>query len=403
MHKNIVIVGSGHAGVNLAANLRKKNWTGSISLISDEKYLPYHRPPLSKICLQTHPFTNPPLLKPDVFYKDNDIDLIHCSRVTSIDKAKRTVTFNDQTLSYDKLILATGSNPLIPSINGLNSTKYFLLRTLKESIKISKSIDQSKQFLIIGGGFIGLEVAAALREQNVQVSIFETGNRTLNRVAHPIVSEYIQKLHKDKGVHIQCNTIVESISQESDKILLHTDNGKIFQGNELIIGTGSRPNIDLALNAGLDIDNGIKVNQFNQTSDPNIYAIGDCCNRYNKKYNSDLRLESIQNALDQAKSLSSYLCEGSITEPSIPTFWSDQYDAKLNIAGISSNADTYIFRKQSSDEFTIWYLKNDKVIAIDAINSSQDFVIGKKIIQSEKKIPKENISDIHFDLKLLLQ
>ncbi len=402
MHKNIVIVGSGHAGVNLAANLRKKNWIGSISLISDEKYLPYHRPPLSKICLLTHPFTNPPLLKPDVFYKDNDIDLIHYSKVTSIDKAKKTVSFNDQTRNYDKLILATGSNPVTPSINGLDSTKYFLLRTLKESEKISKSIDQSKQFLIIGGGFIGLEVAAALREQDVQVSIFETDSRTLNRVTHPIVSEYIQKLHKDKGVHIQCNTIVESISQESDKILLHTDNGKIFHGDELIIGTGSRPNIDLALNAGLDIDNGIKVNQFNQTSDPNIYAIGDCCNRYNKKYNADLRLESIQNALDQAKTLSSYLCEGIITEPSIPTFWSDQYDAKLNIAGISSNADTYIARKQSSAEFTIWYLKNDKVIAIDAINSPEDFVIGKKIIQSETKISKENISDIHFDLKLLL-
>ena len=292
MHKNIVIVGSGHAGVNLAANLRKKNWTGSISLISDEKYLPYHRPPLSKICLQTHPFTNPPLLKPDAFYKANEIGLIQGSRVKSIDKAKKIVYFNDQTLSYDKLILATGSNPVTPTINGLDSTKYFLLRTLKESEKISKSIDQSKQFLIIGGGFIGLEVAAALREQDVQVSIFEKDSRTLHRVTHPIVSEYIQKLHKDKGVHIQCNTIVESISQESDKIILHTDNGEIFHGNELIIGAGSIPNIDLSLNAELDVDNGIKVNQFNQTSDPNIYAIGDCCNRYIKKYNADLRLES---------------------------------------------------------------------------------------------------------------
>ena len=244
--------------------------------------------------------------------------------------------------------------------------------------KISKSIDQSKQFLIIGGGFIGLEVAAALREQNVQVSIFERESRILNRVTHSIVSDNIQKLHEDKGVHIHCNTIVESISQESDKILLHTDNGEIFHGNELIIGAGSRPNIDLALNAELDIDNGIKVNQFNQTSDPHIYAIGDCCNRYNKKYKSDLRLESIQNALDQAKSLSSYLCEGSITDPSMPTFWSDQYNTKLNIAGISYNADTYIVRKQSSEELTIWYMKNDKVIAIDAINSRKILLLEKK-------------------------
>ena len=404
MKEKIIIIGSGHSGVQLAATLRAKKWEGPITLIGDEKNLPYQRPPLSKRVLKNISFTEPSPLRTEQYYQDNKINLLLNHRVTSLDPENHTIEYNQQTMRYDSLILATGSKPITPAIKGLSNVKSFQLRTADDAKHLHKSIDLSKHILILGGGFIGLEVAASLRQRGIEVSLIEKDSHILNRVASPVVADFLKKLHLDRGVKIHCNTTINFISKMTNQIHLYSTTGQTFKGHELILGTGSNPNIELAEKAGLKIDNGIKVDEHNQTSYKDIYAVGDCCNQFNKRYGIDLRLESIQNALDQAKNLAAHLCGESSHHQAVPLFWSDQYETKLQIAGIKKQADTQIIRSDSPNAsgFSVWYFKQDKLEAMDAINSPQEFNIAKKLIQSEAVLPPSSVADTAVDLKLFL-
>ena len=404
MKHHTLIIGAGHSGVTLAASLRTKNWKGPITLIGDENHLPYQRPPLSKKALQNVQFTEPTPLRPEKFYQENQIQLIQNSRVTSIDPQNHTVQYNKQTIRYDRLILATGSNPITPAIPGLPNVKSYQLRTADDANRLHNIINPSKHMLILGGGFIGLEVAASLRQRGIEVSLIEREPRILNRVAVPVAADFLKKTHLDNGVRIHCNATIDYISKTSDQIILHSTTDQAYNGHELIVGAGSIPNIELAEQAGLQINNGIQVDEHNQTSHPDIYAIGDCCNQFNKRYQTDLRLESIQNALDQAKMLAAHLCGETTLQQALPWFWSDQYNTKLQIAGIREQADTQIIRSNSphATAFSVWHFKQGKLEAMDAINSPQEFNIGKKLIQSEVALPIESIADTTVDLKSLL-
>lgn len=404
MKQHALIIGAGHSGVTLAASLRAKNWKGPITLIGDENHLPYQRPPLSKKAIQTLEFSGSTPLRPAKFYQENQIKLIQNSRVTSIDPQSHTVHHNKQTTHYDTLILATGSSPITPAIQGLTNVQSYHLRTTDDANRIHNMLNPSKHILILGGGFIGLEVAASLRQRGINVSLIEREPRILNRVAVPVVADFLEKMHLENGVEINCHAAIESISKTSDQLTLHSTNGQTYKGHELIIGTGSHPNIELAEQAGLQINNGIKVDENNQTSHPDIYAIGDCCNQFNKRYQMDLRLESIQNALDQAKTLAAHLCGETIFQQALPWFWSDQYDTKLQMAGISILADTQIIRSKGphATAFSVWHFRQGKLEAMDAINNSPEFNIGKKLIQSEAAVPMESIADTNVDLKSLL-
>ena len=404
MKQHILIIGAGHSGITLAASLRDKNWEGPITLVGDENTLPYQRPPLSKKVLQVIPFTEPALLRPEKFYQDNEINLIQNHRVTSLDPENHTVQYNQQTIRYDSLILATGSLPIKPPIKGLSNVKCYQLRTTYDAKCLHEIISPSKHILILGGGFIGLEVAASLRQQGIEVSLIEREPHILNRVAVPIVADFLKKLHLDRGVQIHCNTSIDFISRTRNQIHLHSTTGQIFKGHELILGAGSIPNIELAEQAGLKVNNGIKVDEHNQTSYSDIYAIGDCCNQFNQRYGIDLRLESIQNALDQAKNLAAHLCGENAPHQAVPWFWSDQYETKLQIAGINKQADTQIIRSDSSDAngFSVWHFKKGKLEAMDAINRPTEFNIGKKLIKSQRKIPLSSIVDSTVDLKSFL-
>ena len=391
-------------GITLAASLRDKNWEGPITLIGDENTLPYQRPPLSKKVLQVIPFTEPSPLRPEKFYKDNEINLIQNHRVTSLDPENHTVQYNQQTIRYDSLILATGSFPSTPPIKGLSNVKCYQLRTTYDAMCLHEVINPSKHILILGGGFIGLEVAASLRQRGIEVTLIEREPHILNRVVVPVVADFLKKLHLDRGVQIHCNTSINSISKTRNQIHLHSTTGQVFKGHELILGTGSIPNIELADQAGLKIDNGIKVDDHNQTSYTDIYAIGDCCNQFNQRYGIDLRLESIQNALDQAKNLAMHLCGENTPHHAVPWFWSDQYDTKLQIAGINKQADTQIIRSDSPDAngFSVWHFKKNQLEAMDAINRPKEFNIAKKLIKSEINIPLSSVADPTVDLQSFL-
>ena len=404
MKQHIVIIGAGHSGITLAASLRDKNWEGPITLIGDENTLPYQRPPLSKKVLQVIPFTEPSPLRPEKFYKDNEINLIQNHRVTSLDPENHTVQYNQQTIRYDSLILATGSFPSTPPIKGLSNVKCYQLRTTYDAMCLHEVINPSKHILILGGGFIGLEVAASLRQRGIEVTLIEREPHILNRVVVPVVADFLKKLHLDRGVQIHCNTSINSISKTRNQIHLHSTTGQVFKGHELILGTGSIPNIELADQAGLKIDNGIKVDDHNQTSYTDIYAIGDCCNQFNQRYGIDLRLESIQNALDQAKNLAMHLCGENTPHHAVPWFWSDQYDTKLQIAGINKQADTQIIRSDSPDAngFSVWHFKKNQLEAMDAINRPKEFNIAKKLIKSEINIPLSSVADPTVDLQSFL-
>ena len=404
MKQHILIIGAGHSGITLAASLRDKNWEGPITLIGDENTLPYQRPPLSKQVLQVIPFTEPALLRPEKFYQDNEINLIQNHRVTSLDPENHTVQYNQQTIRYDSLILATGSLPITPPIKGLSNVKCYKLRTTYDAKCLHEIISPSKHILILGGGFIGLEVAASLRQRGIEVSLIEREPHILNRVAVPVVADFLKKLHLDRGVQIHCNTSIDFISRTRNQIHLHSTTGQIFKGHELILGAGSIPNIELAEQAGLKVDNGIKVNEHNQTSYSDIYAIGDCCNQFNQRYGIDLRLESIQNALDQAKNLAMYLCGEDTPNQPIPWFWSDQYDTKLQIAGINKQADTQIIRSDSSDAngFSVWHFKKNQLEAMDAINCPKEFKIAKKLIHSNINLPLSSVANPNVDLQSFL-
>ena len=391
-------------GITLAASLRDKNWEGPITLIGDENTLPYQRPPLSKKVLQVIPFTEPSPLRPEKFYKDNEINLIQNHRVTSLDPENHTVQYNQQTIRYDSLILATGSFPSTPPIKGLSNVKCYQLRTTYDAMCLHEVINPSKHILILGGGFIGLEVAASLRQRGIEVTLIEREPHILNRVVVPVVADFLKKLHLDRGVQIHCNTSINSISKTRNQIHLHSTTGQVFKGHELILGTGSIPNIELADQAGLKIDNGIKVDDHNQTSYTDIYAIGDCCNQFNQRYGIDLRLESIQNALDQAKNLAMHLCGENTPHHAVPWFWSDQYDTKLQIAGINKQADTQTIRSDSPDAngFSVWHFKKNQLEAMDAINRPKEFNIAKKLIKSEINIPLSSVADPTVDLQSFL-
>ena len=404
MKQHILIIGAGHSGITLAASLRDKNWKGSITLIGDENTFPYQRPPLSKKILQVIPFTEPALLRPEKFYQDNEINLIQNYQVSSLDPENHTVQYNQQTIRYDSLVLATGSLPITPPIKGLSNVKYYQLRTTYDAKCLHEIISPSKHILILGGGFIGLEVAASLRQRGIEVSLIEREPHILNRVAIPVVADFLKKLHLGRGVQIHCNTSIDFISRTRNQIHLHSTTGQIFKGHELILGAGSIPNIELAEQAGLKVNNGIKVDEHNQTSYSDIYAIGDCCNQFNQRYGIDLRLESIQNAVDQAKNLAAHLCGENTPHQAVPWFWSDQYETKLQIAGINKQADTHIIRSDSSDAngCSVWQFKQGQREAMDAINRPKEFNIGKKLINSQRKIPLSSIVDSKVDLKSFL-
>lgn len=402
-----VVIGASHAGVNVAFALRKEGWEGEIVLYDADPRLPYHRPPLSKTYLYSDYSIEKSSLKSADSYDQAGIRLQLGMRITEIDPKGRTVRLEDGTIqSYDRLVMATGARPLLPAIPGMDRARQvFTLRNANdgEQIRAALSHPPQQQVVIIGGGYIGLEIAASLRQLGAKVVVLERESRVLARVTAPETAQYFQTLHTDRGVAIHTGKHVNAIQKSAERNTVICSDGSQFPADIIIVGVGIRVNLELARAAGLQTDDGIVVDPGTRTSDPHIYAIGDCSYHYNPHYDRYLRLECVQNAVDQAKVAAAAICGKEAIYDAIPWFWSDQYDVKLQIAGLSEGYDEAIVRREADDpaKLSVWYFKDEQLLAVDAINNARAYVLGTKWIKAGKVLDRHRLEDPGVNLKEL--
>ncbi|WP_157208978.1 NAD(P)/FAD-dependent oxidoreductase [Mariniflexile maritimum] len=398
-----VVIGASHAGVNLAFSLRKEGWQGAILLFDKDPEIPYHRPPLSKTYLSSDEGTN--LLKSVESYEKDNISLNLGISVSSINRTDKTITLNDGTIqAYDKLVIATGARPIIPPIPGIETAAHvYPMRTVEDVAHIRKALHKSlnKRVVIIGGGYIGLETAASIKKLGGRVTVLERETRILARVTAPEMSNFFMQLHTENGVEMLPNKNVIAIENTKGVNTVVCADGTQYEADIIIVGVGIRVNSELAKEAGLVIENGILVDETARTNDQNIYAIGDCTFHFNPHYNRHVRLESVQNAVDQAKVAAAAICERHPIYDAIPWFWSDQYDVKLQMVGLYEGYNETLIRKEDgeSNKFSIWYFKDDTLLAVDAINNAKAYVLGTKFIKDASKIDKSKLMDASIPFK----
>ena len=399
-----VVIGASHGGVNFAFSLRKEGWQGRILLFDSDTTLPYHRPPLSKAYLSQDDSGELNLLKSADSYEKQKIELHFGQTITAINRQSKTLSLsNGEQQAYDVLLMATGARALIPPIEGLAEAKHaYPLRTAADVSHIRHAIQscELKRVVIIGGGYIGLETAASLRKLGAQVTVLEREERILARVTAPYMSAYFQDLHQQQGVKVLTQKNVLSIFTEMQLNMVVCTDGREYAADLIVIGVGIRINHELAQDAALDIDNGIVVNEQAQTSDPSIYAIGDCANHFNPHYQRRIRLESVQNAVDQAKVAAAAICGKSPEYDTIPWFWSDQYDIKLQMVGLSQGYNDVLVRHEpgESAKFSVWYFQDQHLLALDAVNCAKAYVLATKCIKNQQVINKTNLLDTQQSL-----
>ena len=390
-----VIIGGGHAAPEAVVALRQKGWQGDITIISDEPHLPYQRPPLSKAYFSGDiSADNMPIKKQVVFDKTNT-QLRLGRRATSIDRQEQLVTLdNGDTIAYSKLIIATGTRARKLPIPGANLPCVHYLRTLDDVTQIRQQVAKDTRLLIVGAGYIGLELAASANKLGAKVTVLETVDRVLARVTCEAMSTFYQDLHRAAGVDIRLNSGVKAFERQGNAYQALLADDTTIDFDCVVVGIGVLPNVEIAQEAGLACDNGIIVDEFTQTADSNIYAVGDCSNHPNELYQRRLRLESVPNANDQAKAAAASICDKPKAYTSLPWFWSDQYDVKLQTAGLSQGyTETVVRGNVAAKEFCIFYLKDDVLIALDAINSPADFMKAKQLIPQQATFDKQRLAD----------
>lgn len=397
-----VIIGASHAAAQLAASLRQGGWEGRISIVGDEAIPPYHRPPLSKAYLAGEKHSDELLIRPATFYESSNIDLVLGTRVSAIDREQRIVTLQDGgTIPYTRLALTTGAQVRKLDLPGSDLDGVFYLRDLNDVDRIRGYVGAGKSAVIIGGGYIGLETAASLRKLGMNVTVLEALPRVLQRVTAEEVSTFYRRIHSEEGVEIVTDARIESIEGDGKVSGVTLADGRHIDADLVTIGVGVVPATELAEAAGLEIDNGIVVDGFARTSDPDIVAAGDCTNHYNPLYERRLRLESVQNATDQAKTAASTLCGEEVSYHALPWFWSDQYDLKLQIAGLSQGYDRVIMRGSAAQgrSFAAFYFSGDRLLAVDAINRPREFMATRRALGQGQSADPEKLADESIDIQ----
>ncbi|MFZ5673748.1 MAG: NAD(P)/FAD-dependent oxidoreductase [Pseudomonadota bacterium] len=382
MNEHCIIVGAGHGGVQAAASLRQEAYQGRITLVSDEPDLPYHKPPLSKGFLKA-PEAPVLELRNAAFYRDNGIDLVSGARVTAIAPATRTVTLADGgKLAYTNLILATGSRPRLPELDGIGLDGVLSLRSLTDARRLSEALTEPKRVVIIGGGFIGLELAHTLAGLGHAVTLIEAVPRLLARSVSPAMASHIQARSAQAGIAFHIGARISGLEGTEGKVTAVTlADGRSLPADIVILGTGALPNVELAAAAGLAVNNGIEVDAFMRSSDPAILAIGDCTNFHQIHAGQRLRLECVQNATDQGRNAARTLVGRPEAYRELPWFWSDQGDMKLQTAGLSLGADETVTTGALEDNaFAIHHFKNGRLIAVDTINRPADHMLARRLI-----------------------
>lgn len=404
-NSRVIIVGASHASAQLCASLRQDGWTGEILLIGDEPSWPYQRPPLSKTYLAGTTTLEDLLIRKPEFYDKEQVTFRH-ARVTGVDRAARTVTLADgEALGYDKLVLCLGARPRRLGLPGADLAGVHYLRDAADIEAIRAGLATTSHAVIIGAGYIGLETAASLRKLGITVSVLEAADRVLQRVTAPEVSTFYDRVHREEGVDIRVGVGVTALDGEGHVSGVRLADGDSIAAELVIIGVGVVPNVELAQEAGLTVDNGIVIDAYGRTSDPNIFAAGDCANYFDARYDCRLRLESVPNAVEQAKSVAAAICGKEKEISALPWFWSDQYDLKLQIAGLNTGYDEIVLRGDPSSgrDFACFYFGEGRLIAADCVNRPQEFMFSKRAIAQGLAPNRELLADPATALKSLLQ
>ncbi|MCI4675212.1 NAD(P)/FAD-dependent oxidoreductase [Candidatus Mycolicibacterium alkanivorans] len=403
MSQTVLVVGGGQAGGQAVASLRSNGFDGRIVLIGAESVLPYQRPPLSKAFLAGSLPVERLFLRPPAFYEKARVDVMLGVCVTGMDINQRQVTLDDgRELEFDRLVLATGGRPRPLSCPGADSPILHYLRTVADVEGIRAKLRPGARLVLIGGGYIGLEIAAVAAKLGLMVTVVEAEPTVLARVTCPDVAQFFEAEHRRAGVTIRCATTVTGIEQVGSAARVLTADGESFDADLVIAGIGLLPNVELASAAGLTCDNGIVVDELCETSEPGIYAAGDCTQHPSEVYGCRLRLESVHNAIEQAKTAAAAICGSAKPYRQVPWFWSDQYDLKLQTAGLNRGYDQVVLRGDpDTRSFAAFYLHDGRMLAVDAINRPIEFMAAKSLIAERAVIDGERLADERIPVQAL--
>lgn len=399
---HIVVIGAGQAGAACVAKLRAKGFEGEITLIGAESAPPYQRPPLSKKYLLGEMELERLYLRPESYYADQNITLRLGTTVKAIDTTAQTVSLVEETLSYDHLVLTTGASPIrLPAAIGGDLEGVYTVRNLADVDAMAPEFVKDRHVLIVGGGYIGLEAAAVAAAKGLKVTLVEMSDRILQRVAAKETSDYFRALHSSHGVEILEGTALESLAGDGRVTTAKLSGDRDLAVDFVIVGVGIRPDTALAEAAGLSLDNGIATDDQGRTSAPYVWSAGDCASfPYN---GTRIRLESVPNAIDQAEVVAENILGAEKTYVAKPWFWSDQYDVKLQIAGLNTGFDTIVTRDSGTGATSFWYYQGDTLLAVDAMNAPRDYMVGKRLIESGKSPARDMVADMTTDIKDLMR
>ena len=395
---DVLIIGGGQSGSMTAINLRKQKYEGSIAIITEERHHPYQRPPLSKGFLSGDVKQENLFFKSERYYEKNNIKVFLNSRAVGIEtKKQRVILERGEEIKYKKLVIATGSK--LNKITPEEDEKIIYLNSIANAANLKKRLEEHKSIGIVGAGYIGLEVAATAKKMDLKTTVFEAEKRIMQRSASDVIANFIKSYHEKMGVEFKIGLRAQKIMTE-DRLRVVLNDGQILDPDFVVIGVGVQAACDIAQEAGIDCNNGILVDENCLTSEENIYAAGDCVSYYFSRYDSRQRLESVQNAIDQAAIVSASIMGTPIAYKSIPWFWSDQYDLKIQIAGLSQDSDLLVTRGNKNDrKFSVCHFKDSRLKAVECVNDQKTFMMGKKLIEAESKITPEAIENTQTNLR----
>ena len=398
----VVVIGAGQAGAACVAKLRALGFEGQISLVGAEKVPPYQRPPLSKKYLLGEMTLERLFLRPESFYQEQNIDLLLDTQVSEIDVSARKVTTGAGDLSYDHLVLATGAAPnRLPDSIGGDLAGVYVVRDLADVDAMVPEFQQDRRVLIVGGGYIGLEAAAVAASKGLKVTLVEMSERILQRVAASETSDYFRDLHRSYGVEIIEGSGLKALRGGERVSSAELTDGTSLEVDFVIVGVGVTPNTALADAAGIALDNGIRTDALGRTGAKGVWAAGDCASF---PYKGDqIRLESVPNAIDQAEVVAENIMGAEKGYVAKPWFWSDQYDVKLQIAGLNSGYDRVVTRDNGDGAMSFWYYQGETLLAVDAMNSARDYMVGKRLIEGGKSPSAEVVADMTVEIKELMR
>jgi 3-phenylpropionate/trans-cinnamate dioxygenase ferredoxin reductase subunit len=390
-----LIIGAGQAGLSAAAELRKRKYEGEITLIGDEPSAPYQRPPLSKAYLTGETPIDRLWLKPEAWYEKADVRVRTGERVTAIDRsASEVITGEGDRLSYDQLILATGGQARRIPLPGADLPGVFVLRNLAEADALSDALSTAKRLVIIGAGYIGLEVAASARKRGLEVTVLEAADRPMARTASALLSGWFGAIHRGYGVDLRVSAPVSAITGKTRADGVELADGEVIEADLVLVAAGLAPSTQLAEAAGIACQDGILVDAHARTDDPRIYAIGDVARFDLPRYGRSVRLESVQNAIEQGKAAAASICGEPFDYDPVPWFWSDQYELKLQIAGLIEGADQMVRRGDPEEgKFALFHLKDGRLIACEAVNSAPEYMAAQRLIAMGARPDPERLRD----------